>query len=83
MPVAEPGTAARERVLVIDLVRYLDRVAFIPRDLVRAYASGRIGVDVFDRYRATCEQVTGPVRDGVWSAVVDALCVRTTATVQR
>jgi hypothetical protein len=65
--------------LARELVRYLDRVAFVPRDAVLAYASGRIGADIFDRYRAACERVAGPVDDSVWRAVLDTLCTRTSS----
>lgn len=71
----DPG----ERVLVVELVRYLDRVAFIPRDLVIAHASARIGDAAFDRYRATCERANGAVRDAVWSAVIRTLSTRAVA----
>jgi len=64
---------------VLDLVRYLDRVAFVPRDLALAYAHGQIDPDAFDRYRATCEHATGPVRDDVWLQVLDVLCRRALA----
>jgi hypothetical protein len=62
--------------LVQQLLRYLDRVAFVPRDLALAYASGQLDADVFDRYRATCEHATGPVPDDVWLALLDTLCAR-------
>lgn len=72
-----------DRALVADLVRYLDRVAFVPRDLALAYAAGQLDADVFDRYRATCEHATGPVRDDVWLAVLDTLCSRALALAVR
>lgn len=72
-----------ERTLVIELVRYLDRVAFIPRDLVIAHASGRIGAVAFDRYRVTCEHTNGAVRDAVWAAVIDTLSTRALALAVR
>ena len=75
--------AEGDRALVIDLVRYLDRVAFVPRDLALAYATRQLSADVFDRYRATCEHATGPIRDDVWLAVLDALCSRAMALAVR
>jgi hypothetical protein len=73
----------RERALVVELVRYLDRVAFIPRDLVIAHADGRIGAAEFDRYRVTCERANGAVRDAVWSAVIETLGTRALALAVR
>lgn len=71
VPVAEPS--------VSELVRYLDRVAFVPKDLALAYAQRHIDADAFDRYRATCEHAWGPVGDEMWLAVIDALCARALA----
>jgi hypothetical protein len=76
---AGASLADDDRALVTDLVRYLDRVAFVPRDLALAYAQGQLEADVFDRYRATCEHATGRIRDDVWLAVIDALCARAVA----
>ena len=64
---------------VTELVRYLDRVAFVPKDLALAYAQRHIDADAFDRYRATCEHAWGPVGDGTWLLVIDALCTRALA----
>lgn len=71
---AELGTT--EHALVAKVVRHLDRVAFIPRDLVLAHATGRVAADVFDRYRPTAQEVGAPVLDSVWRAVIDELCRR-------
>jgi hypothetical protein len=80
MTAAQPLMSTRS---VDDLVRYLDRVAFVPRDLALAYANGAIEADAFDRYRATCEHGTGRVSDEVWLAVLDALCARSLALAVR
>ena len=79
----EAAFTTRDRALVNDLVSYLDRVAFVPRDLALAYSQGQVDADVFDRYRATCEHATGPIRDTVWLAVIDALCSRALALAVR
>lgn len=79
MVMAAPSEADPDRSLVIELVRYLDRVAFVPRDLAMAFARGQIEADAFDRYRATCEHATGPVPDHVWLAVIQVLCTRALA----
>lgn len=81
--IADKGMRPEERALVIELVRYLDRVAFIPRDLVIAHASGRLAAAAFDRYRVTCEQANGAVRDAVWTAVIDTLGTRALALAVR
>ena len=65
-----------DRALVFDIIRYLDRVAFVPRDVVLAYGAGRVGADAFDRYRVTAETVTGPIRADIWAAVLAELHVR-------
>jgi hypothetical protein len=72
-----------EQALVTDLVRYLDRVAFVPRDLALLYARGQLEPEVFDRYRATCEHATGAITDRVWLAVIDELCRRSLALAVR
>ena len=68
--------AMAERAFVAKVVRHLDRVAFIPRDLVLAHATGRVAADVFERYRPTAQDVGAPVVDTVWRAVIDELCRR-------
>jgi len=65
-----------ERLTVIAIVRHLDRVAFIPRDLVLAAASRSVAAAMLDQYRATGEDEIGIVRDAVWQAVVELLCDR-------
>lgn len=65
-----------DRALVFDIIRYLDRVAFVPRDLVLAYRGGSVGAEAFDRYRATAEAVTGPIREPIWAAVLAELVAR-------
>ena len=67
---------AAERLSVIAIVRHLDRVAFIPRDLVLAAASRGVAAAMLDQYRTTGEDEVGPVRDAVWQAVVEMLCDR-------
>ena len=79
----ETALEPRERAIVLELVRYLDRVAFIPRDLVIAHASSRVGAAAFDRYRTTCERTNGAVRDAVWSSVLDTLGTRALALAVR
>lgn len=79
----EVTLAPDERVLVVDIVRYLDRVAFIPRDLVLAHASGRIGVAAFDRYRISCATTIGAIGDSAWAAVIETLCTRALALAVR
>lgn len=79
----ETALDPHDRALVVELVRTLDRVAFIPRDLVIAHASRRIGAAAFDRYRVTCEHTHGAVRDAVWSAVLDTLGTRALALAVR
>ena len=68
--------SASERLTVIAIVRHLDRVAFIPRDLVLAVASRDIAAAMLDQYRTTAEDEVGVVRDVVWRAVVEMLCAR-------
>ncbi len=63
-----------ERLTVIAIVRHLDRVAFIPRDLVLAAASRGVAAAMLDQYRATGEDEVGTVRDAVWRAAVAMLC---------
>ena len=75
----ETTLAPEQRAVVIALVRYLDRVAFIPRDLVLAHASGQIETATFDRYRATCEHAHGAISDAIWFGVIDTLCTRALA----
>jgi hypothetical protein len=67
---------AGERLTVIAIVRHLDRVAFIPRDLVLAAASRGVAAAMLDQYRATGEDEVGAVRDAVWRGVVEMLCDR-------
>lgn len=66
--------SAEERLTVIAIVRHLDRVAFIPRDLVLAAASRGVAAAMLDQYRTTAEDEVGTVRDPVWRAVVVMLC---------
>jgi hypothetical protein len=68
--------SASERLTVIEIVRHLDRVTFIPRDLVLAAASRGVAGAMLDQYRTTGEDEVGPVRDAVWRAVVAMLCDR-------
>jgi len=68
--------SASERLTVIAIVRHLDNVAFIPRDLVLAAASRGVAAAMLDQYRTTGEDEAGPVNDAVWQAVVAMLCDR-------
>jgi hypothetical protein len=72
----ESDLSASERLTVIAIVRHLDRVTFVPRDLVLAAASRGVAAAMLDQYRATGEDEVGPVRDAVWRAVVELLCDR-------
>lgn len=65
-----------EHALVAKVVRHLDRVAFIPRDLVLAHATGRVAADVFERYRPAPQDIGAAIGDAVWRAVIDELCRR-------
>lgn len=65
-----------DRALVAKVVRHLDRVAFIPRDLVLAHATGRVAADVFERYRPAAQDIGAAIGDAVWQAVIDELCRR-------
>lgn len=66
-----------EQAIISDVVRRFECDATIPPALILSHVTGRLEPEAFEVYRPVGESLVGPMRDAVWYAVIEELCIRT------